>query len=46
MSRIVSVGTAVPPRTDDQATITDAFAEVISSTGELDGTRRGLLHRL
>ncbi len=46
MSRIVSVGTAVPPRTDDQARITDAFAEVISSTGELDGTRRGLLHRL
>ncbi|WP_212771116.1 type III polyketide synthase, partial [Pseudokineococcus marinus] len=46
MTRIVSVGTAVPPRTSAQADITDAFSQVIASGGELDGPRRALLHRL
>ncbi|MEJ5946838.1 3-oxoacyl-[acyl-carrier-protein] synthase III C-terminal domain-containing protein [Pseudokineococcus basanitobsidens] len=46
MSRIVSVGTAVPDRTDPQARITDTFAQVISRSGALDGPRRALLHRL
>lgn len=46
MSRIVSVGTAVPARTSAQADITDAFSQVIASHGELDGSRRALLHRL
>jgi len=46
MSRIVSVGTAVPQRTSSQSDITDAFSQVIASGGELDGPRRALLHRL
>ncbi|WP_299037376.1 type III polyketide synthase [uncultured Pseudokineococcus sp.] len=46
MSRIVSVGRAVPARTSAQADITDAFSQVMASGGELDGTRRQLLHRL
>jgi len=46
MSRIVSVGTAVPQRTSAQTDITDAFSQVIASGGELDGSRRALLHRL
>ncbi|MEJ5914876.1 type III polyketide synthase [Pseudokineococcus sp. 1T1Z-3] len=46
MSRIVSVGTAVPDRTDAQADITETFARVVSRSGELDPSRRALLHRL
>lgn len=45
MTRIVSVGAVVPPRTDAQADITERFSEVISATGELDPARRGLLER-